>query len=162
MYAALLLLSLLAPAETLAGKVVAVVDGDTIRVLDSRKVQHMIRLHGIDAPEGGQAFGQRSKQHLSAMIMGKDVVVAVSGLDKFGRELGVITFAALPKPVNANISMVREGMAWHFVRYAPRDKELAAAEAEARKAKRGLWADKAPVPPWDYRAAKQKSEKQRK
>ena len=53
----LLLLTLpLAQAETLSGRVVRVTDGDTIVVLDASKVQHKIRLTGIDAPERGQAL----------------------------------------------------------------------------------------------------------
>lgn len=79
------LLLIFAPAETLAGKVVAVVDGDTIRVLDSRKVQHTVRLHGIDAPEGGQAYGQRSKQHLRSTWR--------KAWQKMGSGLGRVSFS---------------------------------------------------------------------
>ena len=57
-----LLLSLLfaftVNAETITGQVVGVADGDTITVLDADKVQHKIRLAGIDAPEKKQAFGK--------------------------------------------------------------------------------------------------------
>ena len=44
---------------------VSISDGDTITVLDDIKTQHKIRFAGIDAPEKGQAFGERSKQSLS-------------------------------------------------------------------------------------------------
>ena len=44
-----------------------------------------------------------------------------------------------------------DGLAWHYVRYS-KDARLAAAERDARAARRGLWADKAPVPPWEWRA----------
>ncbi len=47
--------------------------------------------------------------------------------------------------------MVADGLAWHFTRYSD-DKRLAAAEREARAARVGLWADEAPVAPWDWRA----------
>ena len=47
----------------------------TIVVLDASKAQHMIRLQGIDAPERSQAFGTKSKEHLSDMVAGKSVVV---------------------------------------------------------------------------------------
>ncbi len=43
------------------------------------------------------------------------------------------------------------GLAWHDPRYAPKAKEYAEAEAEARKEKRGLWSDDKPVAPWDWR-----------
>jgi endonuclease YncB( thermonuclease family) len=44
-------------AASLTGRMVRVIDGDTIVVLDAEKVQHKIRLQGIDAPESGQAYG---------------------------------------------------------------------------------------------------------
>jgi micrococcal nuclease len=54
-------------------------------------------------------------------------------------------------------SMVADGMAWHYSR-SSKDARLAAGERDARAARRGLWAEKAPVPPWEWRA----SEKGRK
>jgi endonuclease YncB( thermonuclease family) len=58
----LLMLSSSIAAERLTGTVVGVADGDTITVLDANRVQHKIRLGGIDAPEKAQPFGQRSKE----------------------------------------------------------------------------------------------------
>ena len=55
-------------AATITGKVVAVADGDTITVLDANKVQHKIRLGGIDAPEKAQPYGQTSKQSLFDLV----------------------------------------------------------------------------------------------
>lgn len=55
--AMLLALACTAHANTITGRVVGVADGDTITVLDAEKKQHKIRLGGIDAPEGSQAFG---------------------------------------------------------------------------------------------------------
>ena len=46
---------------------------------------------------------------------------------------------------------MRAGLAWWYRKYAPEDRQLAGLEAEARKAKRGLWADSSPVPPWQWR-----------
>ena len=87
----LLLLTLpLAQAETLTGRVVRVTDGDTIVVLDASKVQHKIRLTGIDAPERGQAFGTKSKEHLSDLVAGKSVVVDYSKYDRYQRILGKV------------------------------------------------------------------------
>jgi len=61
----LLITQFLAHADTLTGRVVRVTDGDTIVILDSADAQHKIRLTGIDAPERKQAFGTKSKEHLS-------------------------------------------------------------------------------------------------
>ncbi len=60
----LLALACTAHAETITGRVVGIADGDTITVLDADKVQHKIRLSGIDAPEKKQPFGNRSHLEL--------------------------------------------------------------------------------------------------
>lgn len=74
----ILLLALFFPLTTLVaevtGRIVGVHDGDTVTVLDAVRQQHKIRLQGIDAPELGQAYGQKSKQHLSDLVFGKDVI----------------------------------------------------------------------------------------
>jgi endonuclease YncB( thermonuclease family) len=67
--------------------VVGVSDGDTITVLDDAKVQHKIRLAGIDAPEKGQAFGERSKQRLSDLVFQKRVEVRCHKKDRYKREV---------------------------------------------------------------------------
>ena len=91
-----LLLAILALAYSFSawadfsGNVVGVADGDTITVLDADKVQHKIRLTGIDAPEKKQPFGNRSKQNLSDMVFNKAVTVETDKLDRYRRELGKV------------------------------------------------------------------------
>ena len=58
--------------DAIIGKVVGVSDGDTITVLENR-TPHRIRLYGIDAPEGGQDFGNRAKKFVSDLVFGKQV-----------------------------------------------------------------------------------------
>lgn len=140
-------------AEPLTGKVVSVTDGDTVRVLDAANVQHKVRLDGIDAPERGQPFGTVARDRLAALVMGKAVTVHAHGQDKYGRTLGRIEVDGQ----DVNHRMVADGMAWHYSRFN-NDARLAAAERQARAAKRGLWADAKPVPPWEWRA----TEKERK
>lgn len=70
-------------AEPIIGRVVGVADGDTITVLDALKHQHKIRLSGIDAPEGGQAFGQNSKRALSDCAFGKNATVEGDKTDRY-------------------------------------------------------------------------------
>ena len=77
-------------AATLKGKVIGISDGDTVDVLDSSKTTHRIRLAGIDAPEKAQPFGQRSKEHLSDSVFGKQVEVHGGKIDKYGRTVGKI------------------------------------------------------------------------
>lgn len=134
------------PAAELTGRVVGVTDGDTITVLDAEKVQHKIRLEGIDAPESKQAFGSKAKQALSDRIFDKTVRIEWKEKDRYGRILGRV-YAGKD---HVNLDMVRDGFAWHFKRYS-KDQNLSDAETEAREAGRGLWADKDPVPPWEFR-----------
>jgi endonuclease YncB( thermonuclease family) len=75
-------------AETFTGKVIHVADGDTITILDSTNQHLKIRLSGIDAPEKAQAYGQRSKEHLSGLVQGQQVVVETAKKDKYGRHVG--------------------------------------------------------------------------
>lgn len=133
-------------ADEIRGKVVGIADGDTITVLDSEKVQHKIRLEGIDAPEKGQAFGTKAKEKMSELVGEKDVVVTWEKKDRYGRILGDVHLGDR----HINLEMVQEGLAWHYKQYS-KSKELAEAEDEARKAKKGLWADKSPEPPWELR-----------
>ena len=139
-------LALTAFADTLQGRVVTIADGDTITVLDADKVQHKIRLTGIDAPEKAQAFGNKSKQALADMVFGKDVQVEEHGKDKYKRTLGRV----LVNGIDANAEMVRQGYAWVYRKYS-KNPDLLRLEAEAREAKRGLWVDAEPVPPWEWR-----------
>jgi len=72
--AILLLLTILASPATAAdffGRVVNIVDGDTLTVLASKN-QIRVRLDGIDAPERNQAFGKRSRQSLVDICSGKE------------------------------------------------------------------------------------------
>lgn len=134
---------------------VGLADGDTITVLDYRYTQHKVRVAGIDAPEKGQAFGNRAKAQLAILVMGKPVDVQWRKKDRYGRIVGVVRVNG----TDVGFEQVRAGMAWHYKAYSkeqsPEDRATySAAEDEARLARRGLWADKSPQPPWDYRAAK--------
>ena len=94
-------------ADTLLGKVINVVDGDTITVLDDTHTQHKIRLTGIDAPEKRQAFGNVSKQSLADMVTGQSVVVEWVKVDKYGRKLGKVLLSGL----DCHLVQVKRGLA---------------------------------------------------
>lgn len=134
------------PAKTLVGKVVAVADGDTLTVLDAERKQHKIRLEGIDSPEAKQAFGTKAKGGLAERVFGQQVKVLWDQSDRYGRKLGHVFLSSRW----VNYELVRDGLAWHFTKYSS-DPNLARAEIEARKERRGLWADPHPVAPWDFR-----------
>jgi len=107
----LLTLALAANAATITGRVVGIADGDIITVLDADKVQHKIRLSGIDAPEKKQAFGNRSKESLSALAFDKTVNVETSKRDRYGRQIGKVLvkhqFKTLyPRPARHRFTIV--------------------------------------------------------
>lgn len=139
--------------QVIEGRVVKVSDGDTITVLDKDNRQHKIRFQGIDAPESKQDFGQVSKDNLATMIFGKQVKVVSSKTDKYGRTVGKV----LLEGRDINIEQIKAGLAWHYKTYEkeqpPEDRvTYAAAEQEARAARRGLWQDPNPTPPGEWRA----------
>ncbi len=150
-----LLIALLADPlvhANVTGTVVGVSDGDTITVLDDSKKQHKIRLSGIDAPEKGQAFGQRAKEYLSDRVYRKSVVVEGDKTDRYGRTVGKVVVDGR----DVCLEMVEAGYAWHFKKYqreqSRSDRALyAAAENASRDAKRGLWRDVNPIAPWEWR-----------
>lgn len=150
--AASLLFANASAADTLHGRVVGVADGDTVTVLDASNTQTKVRLMGIDAPEKKQAFGSRSKEHLSDLVFNRQVAVDYTKQDKYGRTVGKI----IVNGVDANLEQVKAGLAWHYKQYQREQSETdrttyAQAEEHAKAAKRGLWFDRDPTPPWDWR-----------
>jgi len=126
--------------------VVGVTDGDTITVLSSDNEQTRIRLAGIDAPESGQAFGTRAKEAMSGLVFGREVTIHTQSIDGYGRAIANVYVSG----TWANLRMVEMGFAWHYKHFS-KSIPLAHAESEARKFRRGLWAQKYPTPPWEFR-----------
>ena len=127
--------------------VVSVLDGDTLESLHNTQPERA-RLSGIDCPEKGQAYGKKAKQAASALVFGKEVTLQTHGKDKYGRTLADVL---LPVGMNVNHELVRDGWCWWYRKYAPLDADLEKLEKEARDAKKGLWVDPKPVPPWEWR-----------
>lgn len=143
-----ILWAILASAGTgFTGRVVGVTDGDIIQVFHDGKAEE-VRLWGIDCPEGGQAFSRRAKQATSGLAFGKMVQVYVKDADRYGQTVAEVI---LPDGRNLNRHLVRVGVAWWFRQHAPHDRDLERLEAEAREARRGLWADPVRMPPWEWR-----------
>lgn len=150
----LLGLVLLAPvtAATLTGRVVRILDGDTVEVLNATQHTERVRLGGIDAPEKSQAFGTQAKQRLADLAGGQTVSVDWRKRDRNGRVVGTL----LRDDRDLGLQMVREGYAWWYRAFANEQSAVdrvlyEAAEQSARTARRGLWADARPMAPWDYR-----------
>lgn len=136
-----------ASAEFFEGRVVGVVDGDTIDVRVGRETRR-VRLHGIDTPERGQPWYGKAKSALSRRVFGKDVRVNDVDTDRHGRTVGEV----YADNVCVGCELVREGHAWVFRKYTD-DPVLYQLEAEARAGRRGIWSlpEAQRMPPWEWR-----------
>jgi len=148
----MLALSTHANADVISGRVVAVADGDTITVRDASDKDYKVRLSGIDAPEKAQPFGAAAKKSLSGLVYGKAVTVDLIRRDYYPHVVGKV----LVHGVDVNLAQVKRGMAWFFKHYQnehPTEDSVRYMQAQdaAESGHLGLWADKNPTPPWEFR-----------
>lgn len=136
-------------AAALACVVIGIADGDTLTArCDAREgpTNIVVRVAEIDAPEKGQAWSNRSRQHLADLCHQRAAVVRPRTTDRYGRTVARVECDG----IDASAEQVRAGMAWVFDRYVT-DRGLHAVQDEARGGRRGLWSDAEPVPPWEWR-----------
>lgn len=138
-------------AATLTGKVVRVLDGDTIEVLINKEPLR-VRLAEIDCPEKGQPFGNAAKQYVLDLAANQFVTVDAQSKDRYGRTIGEVF---LPNGDSLNRLLVSQGFAWHYKKYS-KDASISRLEEHARLSKVGLWRDKEPIAPWQWRQDKRK------
>lgn len=125
-----------------SAKVVGVQDGDTITVIGIDKAAIRIRLAGIDAPEKGRPYWDRSKSNLSDLVYGKIVTLECKKVDRYNRPVCKVFLNG----EDISLRQIQDGMAWHYKRYENEQSEedrIAYAEAEekARVERKGLWKD---------------------
>ncbi len=140
-----------APAET-GPLLESIADGDSFTVLLPGGVRAGVRIAGIDAPEKDQPWADASRAHLAELLARGNLRIDTLKTDPYGRQVARVRAAG----DDVGLEQVRAGLAWHFVRYAadqdPDERaRYAQAEREARAARRGLWSDPAPLPPWTHR-----------
>ena len=133
-------------ATTFHARVASVVDGDTLRVIDGSGAALIVRVEGIDCPESGQPFGGVARRFMRAAAFDRDVDVRVVGRDAHKRLIARVSVGGQ----DLSTQLLRAGLAWHYTEYS-HDAALAAAEKDARQAKRGLWSEPNAVPPWVWR-----------
>lgn len=141
------------PSSPLLGAVlcmvVGVTDGDTVTVRCRDQPQEKVRLSQIDAPERSQAFGHRAKEALSDLVYGKEVELQPLKLDRYGRTVGALSINGR----NVEWQLVEGGWAWCYEKYLT-DLSCRGLQTSAQRARRGLWVDPQPIPPWEYRRSK--------
>lgn len=139
------------PALAWEGRVVDVADGDTITIEPIGGGDRVkVRLYGIDCPEGKQSYGQAATGFVYDVALYKpvDVDVAKQGKDRYGRTVATITV----KDAGVLQELLLDaGLAWVYPKYCKGCAGWYAMEAKARKARRGLWQEGSPVPPWEWR-----------
>ena len=134
--------------KTLIGKVIRIIDGDTMEIL-YQNTPINIRLAHIDCPEKrrSQPFGAHAKKALSDLCFGQNVTVYSGSYDRYKRLIAVVVNNR--KQV-INREMIKLGLAWHYKQYST-DPLYAELEIEARRKKIGLWSEKHPIAPWAWR-----------
>lgn len=145
--AALLCTSAVAAPQEFHGRVTRVSDGDTLWVqAQPGRKPIKVRLVGIDAPERCQAHGDAASAALRSMALGREVTVRRHATDDYGRALGTLWIDG--RDVAA--TLVREGHAWSADSRGVGG-PYAREQAEARAARRGLFAHADPQRPRDFR-----------
>jgi len=133
-------------ANSFTAKVIAVMDGDTVLIIRAGHKPEKVRLLHIDAPEKAQPYGVQSKKSLSDIVLKRQVKITVVARDQYGRLLGDITFGGH----SVNAEQVKRGMAWEYSGYKS-DRGYASLQHTAQQARRGLWQQRSPQAPWQYR-----------
>ena len=138
--------------EPVRGRCVAVIDGDTIRVLTVDQQLLRVRLAFIDAPERRQAFGTRAKQAMSDLVFGHEVTLYPHAIDRYGRTVAIV----YADDKDIGLEMLKAGLAWPYYRYllqAPASVQESYRQAAdtAQEQRLGLWSDLNPMPPWEWR-----------
>ena len=142
--------------------VVRVQDGDSLIVRPRRSIfapwrsrrEIRARLYGIDAPESNQQHGGEASEYLRRLVSGRnDLVLDSVDTDRYGRQVSILYYRRAGRSRSVNRMMVEQGMARWYSSYGGRDLGLEKAEREARRHRRGLWASRRQVAPWEHRRA---------
>jgi len=131
------------------GKIVGITDGDTVELLTEDKTLIKVRVANIDCPEYKQPFSARAKQFTSNQVFDKQVELEYLKTDRYGRYICNVIY---DDSLNLSKELLKNGMAWHYVRYSNDDMQLL--EDKANKNKVGLWQDPNAIPPWEWRSNK--------
>ncbi len=159
-------------ADTLAGVVIVVIDGDTVLFKPDHygaasRAFMKVRLAGIDAPEANQPHGAAATRSLKEMTLKQRASLEIVATDTYGRKLGRLSVGAL----QVNAELVKRGHAWAYDSIPRRgtsarsgsesfralsrgnDASLRGLQRESQRERRGVWQDANPTPPWVWRRA---------
>ena len=132
--------------DEIRGKVLAILDGNTVQISLGNDDVRTVLLAGIDSPELGQPLAEESRKLLESMIFRKDVTVQITGRNGFGEYIAIVKVSG---KIDPRLELLKKGLAWITEKYP--DKTLEPYSMAAQQGKKGLWREKNPVPPWTYR-----------
>jgi len=133
-------------AVEISGKVISVIDGNTLEFLSLDNETFKLVLAGIDCPELKQEFGEEAKLFLDKLIVGKEAIVIIEGKDRLGNRVGSLRLSNNKDP---RLDLLEKGLAWTVEKNPnPAFEEI---KEEAKKRTKGLWKQENPVAPWVYR-----------
>lgn len=141
-----MMLTTLVMANDVKGKVVAVIDGNTLKVVGNDDQLYTVLLAGIDSPELNQEFGQESKKFLEKLILNKNVTLTFKGKDRMGNTLAEVVLKGKKDP---RMALLEQGFAWTSEKNPLQDLEAVRSAAQVQG--KGLWKQDNPTPPWVFR-----------
>ena len=132
--------------EPIEAKVIEVIDGNTLVAKDENGEEWKVMLAGIDSPELNQQYGTEAKSFLESKALKKAVTITLQGKDRWGNRLAVVM---LKGKDDLRVELLSKGLAWTSERNPI--PELEKIRIEAENAKKGIWQEEQPTPPWIYR-----------
>ncbi len=146
------------PVRPFPVQAASVQDGDSIVVHAAQRrrwdYRYRVRLYAIDAPEHDQEYGPEARNHLRSLVWNRtDLMLEPIDTDQYGRLVGVLYYRGRDRRQSINRMMVEQGLAYWYSRYGGQGLGLEQAEREARRGRRGVWASRGRVAPWDHRRA---------
>ncbi|MEN8200020.1 MAG: thermonuclease family protein [Thermodesulfobacteriota bacterium] len=126
-----------------------IIDGDSILV-SYRSETTQVRLWGIDTPEYSQSYSKVAKKYTGRLVNKKRVRLEVKDWDNYGRMVAMVT---MEDGKCLNEELLKAGLAWVHIYYCkePICNNWYGYEKRARKERIGLWREKTPLPPWEWK-----------
>lgn len=132
-------------SQSYNGRIVRIIDGDSLLFQTNDSTFYTVHLYGIIAPEKDHYFGAKTIDRLERYLWADAKIEVKRDLNQDG--ISVILYI---RGTNINKDLVRNGYAW-YNRPQCINAELARSEEYAREKKLGLWKNRNTVLPWDLK-----------
>ena len=133
------------PGAVFKGWCVKVIEGDRVVIYVNKKMLN-VRLAFIDCPEHDQPYGQEATEFTTSLVLKKKVQVEIESYGENEQMIGRVIIDGK----DLSMTLIESGLAWYYKEHGS-ERYLSKAQRKARKNKTGLWSQKKPVPPWEFR-----------